>query len=74
LNIDDMKKWEYKIVYINATQQHQSGMPDDINERFDQWGNEGWELVKVEPKLTCGFWGFGSFTEGFIVFFKKEKL
>ncbi|MDR0385115.1 MAG: DUF4177 domain-containing protein [Prevotellaceae bacterium] len=65
--------WEYKIVYINATRQNISGLPDDINENFDRWGSEGWELVKVEPKLSCGFLGFGTYTEGYVAFFKKEK-
>ena len=67
-----MKKWEYKIVYINANKQNY--LPDNINEQFDQWGNAGWELIKVEPKLTCGFWGFSAFTEGYVVFFKREKF
>ena len=67
------KRWEYKIVYINATQSRQSGLPDDVNEKFDQWGDAGWELVKVEPKLTCGLFGLGTFTEGYVAFFRKEK-
>ncbi len=68
------KKWEYKIVYINANQWRQnSGLPEDINERFDEWGAAGWELVKIVPRLTSTFFFIGSYTEGYVAFFKKEK-
>ena len=67
-----MKKWEYKIVYINANKPN--CLPDNINEQFDEWGNAGWELIKVEPKLASGFWGFSAFTEAYVVIFKREKV
>ncbi|MBL7935606.1 MAG: DUF4177 domain-containing protein, partial [Bacteroidia bacterium] len=47
-------KWEYKIVYINARKNTSTGIPEDINDQFDKYGKEGWELVKVEPKLDGG--------------------
>lgn len=53
--------WEYKIVYINAKRMTSSGLPNDLNLQFDKFGKEGWELVKVEPKLDGGLilFGFG---------------
>ena len=71
-----MMKWEYKIVYINAKKWKTStGLPEDINEKFDMYGQQGWELIKVEPKLDggFGFLGFGWFhqTVGYVAFFKK---
>lgn len=67
--------WEYKIIFINAKEQTSTGLPDDINSLFDKYGKEGWELVKVEPKLGGGimFFGFGWIqqTVGYLAFFKK---
>lgn len=68
-------KWEYKIVYINAKKNTSTGIPEEINDQFDKYGKEGWELVKVEPKLDGGimFFGFGWIhqTVGYLAFFKK---
>ena len=69
-------KWEYKIVYINAKKRKtNTGLPEDINEEFDKYGQQGWELVKVEPKLEGGFMAFGfgwiQQTAGYVAFFKK---
>lgn len=69
--------WEYKVIYKNAQKRTSTGLPDDINIAFDRYGAEGWELVRVEPKLHGGFMalGFGSFhqTVGYIAFFKRPK-
>jgi hypothetical protein len=69
-------KWEYKIIYINAKSFTKTGLPDDLNEQFDKYGSQGWELVKVEPKLDGGFAVFGigwiHQTVGYLAFFKRE--
>ena len=69
--------WEYKIVFVTASRPSRSGLPEDINEQFDKYGSEGWELVKVESKLTGGFMLFGigrfSSTSGYVAFFKRPK-
>jgi hypothetical protein len=69
--------WEYKFVHIIATKWTSTGLPRDLGERFDQWGSEGWELVKVEPIHTGGWFlfGFGTFTrtDSLIAFFKRQK-
>ena len=50
-----MTKWEYKIVYIQAAKWTKTGMPEELNQQFDQWGADGWELIKVEPILSGGW-------------------
>jgi hypothetical protein len=68
-------KWEYNIIYINANKWTSTGLPDELNVKFDEYGREGWELVKVEPKLDGGIiiFGFGWFkqTVGYVAFFKR---
>ena len=64
-------KWEYKIIYIDAKRWTSTGLPDNLGERFDEYGKEGWELVKVEPKLDRGFMAFGYGTVGYVAFFKR---
>ncbi len=69
--------WEYKVVYISSEKWTSTGLPDDINVEFNNWGAEGWELVKIEPRLTGGFFIFGfgvaTSTAGYVAFFKKSK-
>ena len=68
-------KWEYKILYINVKKRTSTGLPDEINEQFDKLGREGWELIKVEPKLDGGFMFFPIAwlvqTIGYVAFFKR---
>ncbi len=70
-------KWEYKIIGFSAEQWIPAGLPSDIGQRFDEWGEDGWELVRVEPILRGGwfFLGFGSFTRttSFVAYFKRPK-
>ena len=61
-------KWEYKIIYIDAKRWTSTGLPDNLGTRFDAYGKEGWELVKVEPKLGSGFLRG---TVGYVAFFKR---
>ncbi|MDR2037906.1 MAG: DUF4177 domain-containing protein [Bacteroidales bacterium] len=68
-------KWEYKIVYISAKTNTSSGLPENINEEFDRYGEQGWELVRIEPKVEGGSMFF-TFrwthqTVGYIAFFKR---
>jgi len=70
-------KWEYKIVFINALKWNKTGLPNDLNLKFDELGEDGWELVKIEPKLDGGFILFGigvcTHTVGYTAFFKRAK-
>lgn len=64
-------KWEYNIIYINATRWTSTGLPNELNDKFDALGKDGWELVKIESKLDSGIFNFGSYTSGFVAFFKR---
>ena len=48
-----------------------TGLPEDVNDRFDALGKMGWELVRTEPLLERAFFGQGSYTRGLVAFFKK---
>lgn len=43
-----MQKWEYKVVYIDKL------TPDQINPRFNNLGQEGWELVSGPTSTAWG--------------------
>ena len=66
-------KWEYKIIYCGAERWTSTGLPTDLNERFDELGAHGWEMasmVSIErPSLIP--WG-GSKTQGVLVTFKRR--
>ena len=68
-------KWEYEIVYIDARYPSESWMPEDVNIKFDEFGREGWELIKVVPKLKGGFYAFFmgwiTLTVGYTAYFKR---
>ncbi len=64
-------KWEYKIVYFDAMRWTSTGLPSDLNEQFDKWGAEGWELVRTEAVLHTGWLNVGSYTAGIVTFFKR---
>jgi hypothetical protein len=61
-------RWEYKVLYVEATLWNKTGLPPQINEVLDELGQESWELVRAEPIL-----GHGS-TFAFVLFFKRMKL
>lgn len=68
-------KWEYKIVYIDARHQTESGLPEDVNIKFDEYGREGWELIKIEQRMKNGYYiffiGWINLTVGYTAFFKR---
>jgi hypothetical protein len=63
-------RWEYKIVFVDAGRWTSTGLPNDLNQNFDAWGLEGWELVGTESIIQPGFAG-GSKTTGIVAFFKR---
>jgi len=65
------ERWEYKIVHFNANQWTSTGLPTDFNEKFDEFGAEGWELVGTEAIVRRVFFGYGSNTVGIVAFFKR---
>lgn len=66
-----MPKWEYKIVYVDATRWTGTGLPADLNQSFDEWGAQGWELVATEAVIRRS-WFYGTDTAAIVAFFKKR--
>jgi hypothetical protein len=65
------ERWEYKIVWVDAGRWTSTGLPGDLNEEFDAWGAEGWELVGTEGIVRSGRGDAGS-TAGIVAFFKRR--
>lgn len=49
-----MKKFEYKILTISVEHFRQKKFQLELDEKFERWGEEGWELMKMEPHCQCG--------------------
>ncbi len=66
------ERWEYKIVYFSAERWTRTGLPADMNEQFDKFGAEGWELVGTEAIIRPSwFWSAGK-TVGVVGYFKRR--
>ena len=68
-----MKQFEYKLLTIDVHHLNRSNFRSELSSDFARWGNEGWELVKMEPIVTGGFVFQGANTREFFVVFKREK-
>ena len=69
-----MKKFDYKILTISVAHFRKSSFQTELNEKFSQWGEEGWELIKMEG-ISSGGMGFqGATTEEFLAVFKREII
>jgi hypothetical protein len=70
--------YEYKIIYFRVDLFTASGLPKDINEKFDLLGNQGWEYEDMRQITSGGFFlmfvGIFSRTKQFIVVFKRPIL
>ena len=64
-------KWEYKIAHILANEWTGTGLPNELNQRFDAWGAEGWELIGTESIVRSGFLNFTT-TVALVAFFKRS--
>ena len=69
------EKWEYKIIHVGAERWTATGLPVDLNQRFDEIGADGWELVAVVALERPSFllWG-GSKTVGVVATFKRRVV
>jgi hypothetical protein len=71
------ERWEYKIIYFGVGHWTSTGLPSDLNEEFNEYAAQGWELVGTEsierPSLIPCFipWG-GSKTVGVVGYFKRR--
>ena len=67
------EQWEYKIVSVNAEQWTPTGLPADLNQRFDEFGADGWALFGTNaiqrPSLFT--WGWPQ-TVAFVADFKRR--
>ena len=69
-----MKKFEYKLLTISVAHLSKNSFQGELNDKFQEWGNDGWELVKLEPISSGGVIFQGATTKKFLVVFKKEKI
>jgi hypothetical protein len=63
-------KWEYKIAHTLASEWTDTGLPKGVNERFNDWGREGWELIGTESIVRSAQMG-GTATVLIVSFFKR---
>ena len=68
-----MKQFEYKLLTISAAHLSKSTFQEELDSKFQRWGSEGWELIKMEPINSIGFFAYSSSTKKFMVVFKREK-
>lgn len=68
-----MKKYEYKLLTINVAKFRKQNFQAELDARFNELGNQGWELDKMEPINTSDIFFMGSATSDFFVVFKREK-
>ncbi len=64
-----MEKFEYKVLTISVPYLKRESFQIDLHEKFNNWGNEGWELIKMEPITS----GIRATTNEFMVVFKRQK-
>jgi hypothetical protein len=46
---------------------------EELEEKFNNWGGEGWDLVKMEP-VSGEAWFQRAVTTKFLIVFKREKV
>lgn len=68
-----MKKFEYKLLTIQAARLSRKSFQAEMDEKFRRWGYAGWELIKMEPVTSGGLFFQGATTREFLVVFKREK-
>ena len=68
-----MKKFEYKIITISVSHFRKKNFQTELNDKFEKWGNEGWELIKMEAISSGGIIFQGATTEEFLAVFKRDK-
>lgn len=66
------ERWEYKIVHILADLWTGTGLPNDLNQQFDEFGADGWELISTES-ITRSSWLSQPKTVAIVGFFKRLR-
>lgn len=67
-----MKRYEYKMITINAGHLNQKKIQEKLDVNFNEWGKQGWDLIKMEPITSGGLFWQGANTDGFFIVFKRE--
>ena len=67
-----MKKFEYKIVTVKAENLYKKTEKSHMEDQFTLWGQEGWDMVKMEAINSGNHVTNGATTKSFVVVFKKE--
>ncbi len=49
-----MKKFEYKMLTISVSHLSSKNFRNELNQKFKDYGEDGWELVKMEPIVRGG--------------------
>ena len=69
-------RYEYKLLHFKVGLPSGSGLPDDLNLRFDELGSEGWEYVDMKPIMAGGlfflFIGVFTNTKRFVAVFRRS--
>jgi len=66
--------FEYKIVSVDASKLYRSSsFQRELDTKFNEWGQEDWELIKFEPITGGGLLFQGATTKEFIAIFKRKK-
>jgi hypothetical protein len=68
-----MKKYEYKLLTVSTSHLRKKRFQEELEESFNNWGGEGWDLVKMEPVNGEG-WLQRAVTTKFLIVFKREKV
>lgn len=68
-----MKKFEYKIITAKAESFYKESAKAKMENQFTQWGEDGWDMIKMEAISTGGHITLGSTTKSFVIVFKREK-
>lgn len=68
-----MKRFDYKLITISSAHLKKKDFQEELNFRFQKWGDEGWDLVKMEPIIAPSGMSYMPRTKQFLVVFKREK-
>jgi len=67
-----MKKFEYKLLTIGFDSITEEEPKIELSQRFNKWGAEGWDLVKLERVAAASLFRGSGATVGFFAIFKRE--
>lgn len=64
------KKWEYKVIGMDGALEGRHAI--DLEEKLNELGDEGWELVNVLDQVDSR-WGHQPRVENNFIMLKREK-